>query len=114
MTHDDFIRSVAFSPNGQYVISGSGDGKIKTLFFSANEYSCNVLTRNLSNTEWTNLIGSNYKYNLTCPNLSIGKNYTPGLEGIFEIGARTATAIAVEYIATNKAITPTLAITPVK
>ena len=65
------VYSVAFSPDGQTLASGSRDGKIilwDLSFESWQARACNIVARNLTQEEWEQYLGTE-QYRETCPNL---------------------------------------------
>jgi|YNPBryunderm2012_1023409.scaffolds.fasta_scaffold62858_1 hypothetical protein len=70
MTHRSFVTAVAFSPNGQYVVSGSGDGTARVWWWRPKDLiaeSCRRLPRNLTPEEWRQYVGPEAPYHATCP-----------------------------------------------
>lgn len=63
--HATWVMSLTFSPDDQYVISGDKDGNIRTLPVDiatiTNDY-CSYLTRDLTETEWQNYVGTDIPY----------------------------------------------------
>lgn len=71
--HSARVSSVAFSPDGQTLASGSSDNTIRleatTLGLMA--LGCQAVRHNLTWAEWQQYIGSDEPYRPTCPNLPI-------------------------------------------
>jgi len=71
--HNGWVRNVAFSPDGQWVLSGSNDGTARVWWWQPEDMihlACERLTRNLTREEWAQYLG-NEPYRATCPNLPI-------------------------------------------
>ena len=71
---DGFVFSLAFSRNGNTIISGSsGDNRLMlrptqtTVMVSD---ICSMIDRNMTNEEWNNFVGEDIPYSQTCPNLT--------------------------------------------
>jgi len=70
---------VAFSPDGKYVVSGSGDKTARVWEWQAKDLianACATMPRNLTRDEWKQYIGEALPYpakqeDATCPNLPI-------------------------------------------
>ena len=66
----DWIWSIEFDPNGNFIMTASADGLIRkyplTMDEMANEF-CNLLDRNLTEKEWNFFIGSEIPWQETCP-----------------------------------------------
>jgi WD40 repeat protein len=74
MSHDDNVRLVAFSPDGNYVLSGSDDKAARIWIWRPNDLiaeACSRVTRNLTRDEWEQYIGDALPYQAVCPNLPI-------------------------------------------
>jgi WD40 repeat protein len=74
MTHNGVVNSIAFSPNGKYVVSGSDDGTARVWIYRPEDLiaeACSRVTRNLTRTEWKLYIGDALPYQAVCPNLPI-------------------------------------------
>jgi WD40 repeat protein len=74
MTHDDGVNSVAFSPDGKYVVSGSLDNTARVWAWQAADLitnACKTMLRNLTRAEWLQYIGDALPYQAVCPNLPI-------------------------------------------
>jgi hypothetical protein len=75
LTHDNDVNTVAFSPDGKWVISGSGDGTARVWLWRAEDLidlACSRLTRNLTQAEWRQYLGDE-PYRKTCENLPEGE-----------------------------------------
>jgi hypothetical protein len=76
LTHDGGVSAVAFSPDGQWVASGSDDNTARVWGLSSPEEfierACLRLTRNLTHAEWQQYL-SGEPYRKTCENLPEGK-----------------------------------------
>jgi WD40 repeat protein len=75
MAHENWLDSVAFSPDGKLVLSGDNDGKIQVWLWHPGdliEIACSRLERNLTRAEWEQYIGDR-PYRKTCPNLPSGE-----------------------------------------
>jgi tetratricopeptide (TPR) repeat protein len=71
--HTSYINSVAFSPDGQTVATGSSDQTIRLWRVSVEPWAtraCRVAGRNLSWDEWQHYLGDR-PYQKTCPSLPI-------------------------------------------
>jgi WD40 repeat protein len=82
MTHGDLVKSVAFSPDGNMIISGSQNGTVKVWLWRIQDLivdTCSRVTRNLTRAEWTQYIGDALPYQAVCPNLPIEPEPTPSL-----------------------------------
>jgi WD40 repeat protein len=76
-SHDAFVMSVAFSPDGKYLVS-SGDladnPAIPNVFYWPThtsymaEQMCSEVSRNLTQREWETYVGYDIQYQKTCPN----------------------------------------------
>jgi WD40 repeat protein len=75
--HDDFVLSVAFSSDGNYLVSGGEvpDNKALPFLFywpahavSMADQMCTKLSRNLSQREWETYVSYDIPFQKTCPN----------------------------------------------
>jgi hypothetical protein len=74
MTHDDWVVSAAFSPNGKYIVSGSWDNTVRLWAWNPEvliKNACENLPRNLTYAEWAQYIGDILPYQAVCPNLAL-------------------------------------------
>jgi uncharacterized membrane-anchored protein YhcB (DUF1043 family) len=69
MTHGDSVNSVAFSPDGKYVVSGSADNTARAWAWQAEDLisnTCAVTPRNLTLAEWQLYVGVDVPYEVVC------------------------------------------------
>lgn len=69
--HGDMVLAVAFSPDGEWVVSSSFDGAVVVWLWRSEDLiaaACARLTRNLTLEEWGQYFGDE-PYRKTCPNL---------------------------------------------
>ena len=70
--HESFVRSIAFSKDGQYLVSGDNDGLIIAwpikIDMLAKELNKTIL-RNLTENEWATYVGEDVPYEKTIENL---------------------------------------------
>jgi len=70
MTHASTVFAVAFSPDGRYVVSGSGDRTARVWWWRPDDLvaeACRRLPRNLTREEWRQYVGPEAPYHATCP-----------------------------------------------
>jgi uncharacterized delta-60 repeat protein len=77
-SYDDSVVSVAFSPDGKYVVSGSNKESQMWLWQPKDliTQACLRITRNLTRAEWQLYIGDALPYQAVCPNLPIESEVT--------------------------------------
>jgi len=74
------VNSVAFSPDGKYVLSGSYDAIARMWEWQTQDLianACTSMPRNLIRGEWQKYIGDALPYQAVCPNLPIEAESTP-------------------------------------
>ncbi|MET0829497.1 MAG: TIR domain-containing protein [Microbacterium sp.] len=62
--------SVAYSPDGALVISGSGNGSVHITDLDPEQSeveACTIASRNLTESEWSKFVGESEPYVMTCP-----------------------------------------------
>jgi WD40 repeat protein len=75
--HRSFVTSVAFSPDGKTLASGSFETVWDVDPNSWALRACERANRNLSQGEWQDYMGKNVPYHRTCPSLPDGES-VPG------------------------------------
>jgi WD40 repeat protein len=74
LVHDAGVTSVAFSPNGEYLLSGSADHTTRLWIWQPSDliaYVCAYVPRNLTHAKWKQYIGDALPYQAICDNLSL-------------------------------------------
>ena len=74
MMHDNYVSSVAFSPDGKYVVSGSWDKTARVWIYLPEDLiaeTCSRVTHNLTRAVWAQYIDDALPYQAVCPNLPI-------------------------------------------
>ncbi|MBN1145306.1 MAG: hypothetical protein JXA72_12825 [Bacteroidales bacterium] len=69
--HDSWVLSIAFSPDGKYLISSTQNGNIHywpTHAAFMAEQMCTNISRNLTQREWDTYVGYDVNLQKTCPN----------------------------------------------
>jgi WD40 repeat protein len=72
----DMIRDVLFSPDGKYIIAATQNKEIYIWESETNhlrDKACSILSRNLTQDEWSRFMGNNIPYQKTCENLPPGQ-----------------------------------------
>jgi WD40 repeat protein len=80
MIHDNWVSSVAFSPDGKHVVSGSRDATARVWIYRPENLiadACSCLPRNMTRAEWNQYIGNALPYQAVCPKLPIESDETP-------------------------------------
>ncbi len=73
---DDWVWSLAFTPDGSKLLTGSMSGMIRIYPTDLNDFIdtfCNKLSRNMSYSEWNQYVDIDIPYEYSCTNLPIGK-----------------------------------------
>jgi len=79
--NDSYIWSIASSPDGKYLFTGSKSGVLRkwpTRTEIMSTEICGKLGRNLSQKEWNQYIGEDIVYELTCPDYPAGEGAIVG------------------------------------
>jgi WD40 repeat protein len=66
--HGNWVTSVAFTKGNKYIISGDKDGNLRQLPTGVNtliDSYCSYLTRELTQSEWNNYVGTDITYKPT-------------------------------------------------
>lgn len=74
--HDDWVWSLAFTPDGSKLLTGSMSGLIRIYPTDLNDFIdtfCDKLSRNMSYSEWNQFVDIDISYEYSCPKLPIGK-----------------------------------------
>jgi WD40 repeat protein len=70
--HTDAVASVAFSPDGRRIVSGSSDATVRRWPADASpDMLCAKLTTNMSRKQWHDLLSPDMDYKTLCPRLPI-------------------------------------------
>ena len=80
LRHQGVVHSVAFSPDGTHLASGSRDGTIRVWIArteTLREMVCEKVWRNLTRDEWQRFVGVDITYEPTCPNRPSGDGVPP-------------------------------------
>ena len=67
--HTGYVFSVALSPDGKWLATGSFDGIIDLWPGNLEEWkqlACRIVNRNLTQDEWSRYLGDNEPYRKTC------------------------------------------------
>lgn len=73
--HDGWVWSVAFSPDGAGVVSASADRTARAMSTQPEQIAAAVrshMTRNFTQKEWEQYVGTDIPYQKTCPQLAAG------------------------------------------
>lgn len=73
---DDWVWSLAFTPDGSKLLTGSMSGMIRVYPTDLNDFIdtfCHKLSRNMSYSEWNQYVDIDISYEYSCTNLPIGK-----------------------------------------
>ena len=74
MAHDSRVVSVAISPDGKYVVSGSWDNTARVWSYRSEDLivtSCSHVTRNFTINEWRQYLEDMFPYRAICTNLPL-------------------------------------------
>ena len=83
--HNDWVWSASFSPNGEQVLTASGDHLMRiypTLTQKMAETLCGGVSRNISRKEWDQFVGEDIPYGITCADYPADELQEDDLEGI--------------------------------
>ena len=71
--HTSFVSSVAFSPDGTRIVSGSDDNTLRLwpTFPEPTSAICAKLTTNMSHQQWRDWVSPDIDYTKVCPDLPI-------------------------------------------
>jgi len=70
----DYVRDIGFTPDGRYLATATDDNRVTLWYWRSDDLlyqACRRLTRNLSQSEWQDFLGS-IPYRETCPGLDGG------------------------------------------
>ena len=68
--HTNDVSSIAWSPDGKTLVSGSWDNTLILWEIDLNPWpvrACHIANRNLTQEEWDMFVGPDYSYQLQCP-----------------------------------------------
>ena len=77
--HDNWVHSIAFSPDNLQLLAGTQDKEIRawpTRIEAMSDNICKYVTRNFSKDEWDIFVGDDLSYEKTCAEFPLGEGVT--------------------------------------